>query len=99
MAKTTPVPTQVVRAFEQGADMISFYSDIAQVVNTGHEVVFQFYETIPGIPESDGQIRAATTRLRASITISIPHATNIGTLLLKQASGVATPAGSKKLLQ
>ena len=46
---------QVTRIFEQPADAISLYSDFAQIMGTGHEVVLQFYETIPGPPGPGGQ--------------------------------------------
>jgi hypothetical protein len=74
-------PTQIQRVFEQPPDAISLYSDMAQVLGTGNEVVFQFYETIPGPPGPDGNITVVRTRLRATITVSIPHARNIGDIL------------------
>jgi hypothetical protein len=58
---------------------------MAQVIGTGNEVVLQFYETIPGPPGPDGRIQMVRTRLRATISISVPHAMNIGNLLIKQA--------------
>ncbi len=51
-----PTAIQVNRIYEQGPDSVSFYSDVAQIVNTGHEVVLQFYETIPGAPGPDSKI-------------------------------------------
>ncbi len=69
---------------------------MAQVANTGHEIVLQFYETIPGVPEPpDGKIQSAKTRLRATITISKEHAANVGNLLLQQMQ-VDMSAGAKK---
>lgn len=83
---------QVNRLFEQGSDTISFYSDMAQVLNTGNEVVLQFYETIPGLPEGPaGGIQEVRTRLRSTITISHAHARNIGNLLLKQTKTKLSP--------
>lgn len=79
------LPVQVKRFFEQPADTISFYSDFGQVMNTGNEVVIQFYETIPGIPTEKGNLENAKTRLRATITLSFSHAQNIGKLLTQQA--------------
>jgi len=79
-------PAHINRIFEQPDGAISCYSDFAQVVDTGSEVVLQFYETIPGVPGPGGQIQMIKTRLRASITVSVPHAKNIGNLLIKQAS-------------
>jgi hypothetical protein len=76
---------QINRVFEQPPDAISMYADVAQVIGTGNEVVLQFYETIPGTPGPGGQIQLVRTRLRATITLSIPHAINIGSLLMKQA--------------
>ena len=72
------------RSFEQPSDAISFYSDLAQVIHTGNEMLLQFYETIPGPPAIDGKITKVTTRLRATITISIPHSQNIGKLLIEK---------------
>lgn len=80
---------QVTRVFEQPEGVISFYSDFAQVLGTGHEVVLQFYETIPGAPGPGGQIQMVKTRLRATIVVSIPHAANIGNLLIKH--GTVSP--------
>jgi hypothetical protein len=75
-------PVKVNRVFEQPGDTPSFYSDVAQVISTGHEIVLQFYETIPGPPDANGQMSSARSRLRATITLSMPHARNIGKLLL-----------------
>lgn len=97
MAQDAPPSGQVVnRIFEQGPEMISFYSDFAQIFNTGHEVVMQFYETIPGVPGPDGKIQLIRTRLRATITISMAHASNIGNLLLKQTQIDTSHAEAKK---
>ena len=74
-------PAQIQRVFEQPSDAISLYSDVAQVVRTANEIVFQFYDTIPGPPGPDGSITVVRTRLRATITVSIPHAANIGEIL------------------
>ena len=79
-------PAHINRIFEQPEGAISCYSDFAQVVGTGNEVVLQFYETIPGAPGPGGQIQMVRTRLRATISVSVPHAKNIGNLLIKQAS-------------
>ena len=69
------------RVFEQPADAISFYSDFAQVVASGNEVLLQFYETIPGPPGPDGQVQIARTRLRATVMVSPPHAGRIGQII------------------
>jgi hypothetical protein len=84
--KDTPkvAPFEAERTYEQPHEAISFYSDTAQVIHTGPEVILQFYETIPGVPASSGQIPKVTTRLRATITISIPHAKNLGALLTEK---------------
>ncbi|MBU1743297.1 MAG: hypothetical protein KJ649_00135 [Proteobacteria bacterium] len=79
-----PTPRAVQRLFERGPDSISFYSDFTQVINTGHEIVFQFYETIPGPPGPDGAIQTAISRLRSTITVSINLANNFANNLLKQ---------------
>ncbi len=80
-----PEGAQIInRVFEQPPDAVSFYSDIAQVMGTGHEVVMQFYETIPGTPGPGGKIQMVRSRLRSTVTISKEHAANIGRLLLQQ---------------
>lgn len=81
---------QINRVFEQPPDSISLYSDFAQIFGTGHEVVLQFYETIPGPPGPGGQVQMVRTRLRATITVSLPHAGNIGNLLIKQSQTAPT---------
>jgi len=72
---------QVQRIFEQPPDAISLYSDMAQVIRAPNEIVLQFYETVPGPPGPDGKITVVRTRLRATVTVSIPHAANIGDIL------------------
>lgn len=98
MAEKKPAEGQqaVNRVFEQGADAISFYSDVAQIFNTGHEVVLQFYETIPGTPVPGGKIQIVRTRLKSTITVSPAHASNIGNLLLKKLKGDSPPPEAKK---
>ncbi len=91
----TPPAMQVNRIFEQPEGSVSFYSDFTQVIGTGNEVVLQFYETIPGPPGLGGAIQTVRTRLRATISISNPHATNIGNNLLKHGNTV-TPQQQKK---
>ena len=74
------------RFFEQPPDAISCYSDFAQVIHTGNEILLQFYETIPGPPAAGGSnLSKVRSRLRATITISIAHAQNIGKLLIEKA--------------
>jgi len=87
-------PVQVKRVFEQPSDAISFYSDIAQVMSTGNEVLLQFYETIPGPPSGNGQILDPKSYLRATITVSVPHALSMGKLLLDK---VAEAKGETKV--
>lgn len=82
--KETPKGIQVPRLYEQPPDAVSFYSDIAQILYTGNEIILQFYETIPGPPESEGVIKNVKSRLRATITVGISHAHNIGKLLLER---------------
>lgn len=77
--------SQISRVFEQPPDALSFYSDFAQVIGTGSEVVLQFYETIPGAPGPGGTIQMVRSRLRSTVVISKAHAGNIGRLLLKHA--------------
>lgn len=79
------VPVQIERIFEQSPDAISFYCDIGQVFATDNEVVLQLYETIPGIPEPGRKIGKVRTLLRATITLSHPHAIKIGNVLAKKA--------------
>ena len=51
MAKEkAPDSMEINRIFEQPEGALSLYSDFAQVIGTGSEVVLQFYETIPGAP-------------------------------------------------
>lgn len=97
MAEASPLQAQAVqRFFEQGPDAVSFYSDLIQAVNTGHEIVFQFYETIPGAPGPNGLIQQVRTRLRASVTTSPVHATNFANNLLKQLQSQSLMAEPKK---
>lgn len=77
--------TEVRRSWEQPDDAIVCYSEVAQIIGTGQEVVLQFYETIPGAPGPSGKIETARSRLRATVIVSKPHAVNIGRLLLKHA--------------
>ena len=72
---------RVQRLYEQPADALSLYSDLVQVIGTGHEVVLQFYESIPGPPGPDGRITMTRTRLRVNVIVSPSHAANIGRLL------------------
>ena len=73
------------RIYEQPPEAVSFYCDIGQVTRTENEIIMQFYETIPGIPSSEGKIETVKTQLRATITVSFPHAKNIGKLLIEKA--------------
>jgi len=62
-----PEGAQVInRIFEQPPDAVSFYSDVAQVLGTGLEVVMQFYETIPGTPGPGGKIASSAESVGAS---------------------------------
>ena len=88
-------PTQVQRIFEQPPDAISLYCDIAQVFRTPNEIVLQFYDTIPGPPGPDANITVVRTRLRATITVSIPHAANIAeTLQTRTQQSIADQPGA-----
>jgi len=73
--------SQAQRIFEQPADAISLYSDLTHILRTENEIVLQFYETTPGPPGVAGNITTVRTRLRATVTVSIPHAANIGEIL------------------
>ena len=75
---------KVKRVWEQPPDAISLYSDVAQVLSTGNEVMLQFYETIPEPPGAEGRITEAKSRLRATVVLSHTHALTLGTTLLKQ---------------
>lgn len=95
--KPKKVPSAMERVFEQPLDSISFYSEMAQVLATGNEIIVQFYETIPGAPDLKGNIEKAKTRLRATITLSYPHAANMGKLLTERTKKkAATTKKSKK---
>lgn len=75
------------RVFEQPPDAMVCYADFAQIVSTGHEVILQFYESIPGPPSAPGgKVQTVRTRLRASVIVSLAHARNIGQNLLTQVS-------------
>jgi hypothetical protein len=82
--KKTPEKTQVPRFYEQPPDAVSFYSDMAQILYTGYEVLLQFYETVPGPPDSEGTIKNVRSRLRATITLNTSHALNIAKLVLEK---------------
>jgi hypothetical protein len=76
---------QIQRIFEQPPDAISFYCDMAQILSTGNEIIIQLYEAIPGPPGGPGaQITNMRTRLRSTVTVSFPHARNIGKLLIER---------------
>jgi hypothetical protein len=77
-----PTQAQIERYFEQSPAAISFYCDFGQVIGTDNEVVLQFYETIPGTPDREGKITKVLSRLRATITFSIPHAQAFGKVLI-----------------
>lgn len=98
MAEKKDESIQVTRVFEQPPDSVSFYSDFAQIIGTGHEIVMQFYETIPGPPlPPGGEITKVRTRLRVTVVVSAAHAANIGNLLLKRVGEAPPPpsAGGK----
>jgi len=83
--QATRGPTEAIRVFEQPPDSISFYCDYAQILGTEHEVVLQFYESIPGPPvPPGGAIANVRTRMRATVVVSQAHAENIGRLLLQR---------------
>ncbi len=86
--KTTK-EVHIERIFEQPPDAVSFYCDMGQVLFTGSEIVLQFYEVIPGPPGPGGEITKVRSRLRATVTLSKPHARNIGKLLLERTEGDA----------
>jgi hypothetical protein len=88
--KQTPKEVQAERVYEQPPDAISFYCDLGQILSTGNELVMQFYEAVPGPPGPTGQITKIRTRLRATITVSFPHAQNIGKLLVEKSKRDAT---------
>jgi len=87
MVEEKEIPKDVVkiaRLFEQPLDSISFYADLGQIFHTRNEVILQFYESIPGPPDPEGNIRNIRSRLRATITLSVSHARNIGKLLVEK---------------
>ena len=94
MANEPQQIAQINRIFEQPADSVSFYSDVAQILGTEHEVVLQFYDSIPGAPGPGGAIQLVRSRLRSTIVVSRAHAANIGRLLLQQSGGA--PASPDK---
>ncbi|OGP82502.1 MAG: hypothetical protein A2V87_10740 [Deltaproteobacteria bacterium RBG_16_58_17] len=87
MVEEKEIPKDVslmLRLFEQPSDSISFYADFGQVLHTENEIILQFYETIPGPPDPEGVISNVRSRLRATITLSLPHARNVGKLLVER---------------
>lgn len=76
--------TDIERYFEQSPNAVSFYCDLAQIVSTGNEIVMQLYETIPAPPDRDGKITKAISRLRATVTLSLPHARIFGRYLVER---------------
>lgn len=82
--KKTREELSIERIYEQPADAVSFYTEIAQVFSTSHETIIQFYENIPGPPDREGRITKSLTRLRATITLSHSHAGNLGKLLVEK---------------
>ena len=92
MAEEKQIPKEGIveleRFFEQPLDAISFYADYGQVLHTGNEIIMQFYETIPGPPGPGGHVKNVRSRLRATITVSLSHARNIGKLLVEKAKEV-----------
>jgi len=86
--KDNPPGTQVERYFEQSPTAISFYCDMTQVVSTGNEVVVQLYETIPSPPDREGKITKVISRLKVTVTFSVPHAHNFGKILVERTAAV-----------
>lgn len=84
MAEKELEKLKISRTFEQPDNAMSFYSDLAQITGTGNEVIIQFYETIPGSPDPEGNIKKVKTTLRANVIISFAHAKNLGKLLLEK---------------
>jgi len=80
--------SQVQRIYEQPAEPLAFYSDLTQIIQTGHEITIQFYESIPGPPSNNGTIVSVRTRLKSTVTLSISHASNIGKILLQKVEEV-----------
>lgn len=79
---------QVQRLFEQAPDAISFYCDMAQILEGPGEVTLQFYETIPSPPGPGGTITTVRSRLRATVFLNYKHARNIGKLLIEKTEAV-----------
>lgn len=94
--KPKKVPPAMERVFEQPPDSISFYCEMGQVVATGNEIMVQFYETIPGVPNLKGNIEKAKTRLRATITLSYSHAANMGKQLTERTKKKAAKTKKSK---
>ena len=86
MPEKIPEVIQIQRIYEQPSDLVSFYCDMTQIISTGNEIIMQFYEAIPGPPGPEGKITHMRNRLRSTVTISFPHARNIGKLLVERAT-------------
>lgn len=82
--KEIPKGLEIERFFELSPNAVSFYCDLGQVIATSNEIVLQLYETIPAPPNRDGKITKFVSRLRATVTLSLPHAHNIGKLLVEK---------------
>lgn len=82
--KKEEVPLKIERIFEQPPDSISIYCEMAQVFGTENEIVVQLYETIPGTPNPEGKIIRVRTRLRATVVLSLSHASNLGKALVER---------------
>ena len=76
--------SQIRRVFEQPLDALSTYSDLTQIVGTANEIILQFYESIPGIPGQSGGPEEMTTRLKATIVMSMAHAAILCKLLMER---------------
>jgi predicted RecB family endonuclease len=85
------VGTTAQRVYEQPPDALVCYSDMAQLTASEHEVIVQFYESIPGPPHAGGGPQSVRTRLRATIIVSKSHAAKIAAGLLQASSSTVTP--------
>jgi hypothetical protein len=80
------------RVFEQPPDAVVCYSDLVQMTGSEHEIVIQFYESIPGPPQQpSGGPANVKSRLRASVIVSREHAAKIGNGLLQASATSVKP--------
>lgn len=85
---TKQAPMRVNRVFEQPPDAISLYSDFAQIMGTGYEVLLQFYS---GAIQPGSRPRAAAPGPRAGVEDGACRLSRV--LTDSRCAGIRTPDG------